>query len=252
MRRSSTTNSPGRELRRQAADVHRPLHELRAFALGPLAQVGPEIDRKDRCQQRRDDGDENSEQAEQHAAEAPAFARVLPWLVRLGFRLVPVPAFRPLGYSITTSTRPASTEVPGVTADFHDRSGLRRAQLVLHLHRFDDDDALTGGHGIAGVDEHADDATRHGRDDRLLPRSPAVVGPAAAARAPVDDDRHGAATERTSTRRAARRRDLQLAAAASKRRRQSTTGRTRHPLGLDFVRLAIDDDHIAAGPRARP
>ncbi len=56
---------------------------------------------------------------------------------------VPVPASLPRLYSITTSTRPASTGVPGVTFDFPDPAGLRRAQLVLHLHRLDDDHALT-------------------------------------------------------------------------------------------------------------
>ena len=50
---------------------------------------------------------------------------------------------------MTTSTRPASTEVPAATGDVLDAAGLRRSQLVLHLHRFDDDDRLAGGDLVA-------------------------------------------------------------------------------------------------------
>src|SRR5205085_10499760 len=47
-------------------------------------------------------------------------------------------------------------------------SGLGGAQLVLHLHCFDDHDGLTAFDFVAGGHQHADDAAGHRRNDLLL------------------------------------------------------------------------------------
>ena len=66
------------------------------------------------------------------------------------------------------STRPASTDAPARHRHLLDPAGLRRAQLVFHLHRFDDDHRLAGRTVSPARDQHADDAAGHRRDDRLL------------------------------------------------------------------------------------
>ena len=55
--------------------------------------------------------------------------------------------------------------------DLGDRPVAAGAQLVLHLHRFDDDDRLARADRVAGVDEHPDDLARHRRHDALRARS---------------------------------------------------------------------------------
>ena len=71
-------------------------------------------------------------------------------------------------YSITMSTRPPSTDIPGATATCVTRPGLRRAQLVLHFHRFDHDHRLAWRHLITLGDQDSHHTARHRRDDRLL------------------------------------------------------------------------------------
>src|SRR3954469_24584584 len=44
---------------------------------------------------------------------------------------------------------------------------LGALELVLHLHRLDDDEALPFGDGIAFLDQYPDDLSRHGRVDPL-------------------------------------------------------------------------------------
>ena len=112
----------GRELRRQPADVQRPVHVVRAFALRAGAQVRTQIDREERHERAGDDRDDAAPAAGAPArrqrgrpdaaagAAAPArpeSRRASVWLFRQ------TAACR---YSITISTRPASTDVPGVTA----------------------------------------------------------------------------------------------------------------------------------------
>src|SRR5262245_9103363 len=51
-------------------------------------------------------------------------------------------------------------------ADTHRRHGplTRRAQLVLHLHRLDDNESLVGGNPVSRLHEYFDDPARHRRD----------------------------------------------------------------------------------------
>src|SRR5436190_24147270 len=78
---------------------------------------------------------------------------------------------------------------PGSHGDVLDASGLGRAQLVLHLHRLDDDDGLPALDFVADGDEHADDPAGHGRDDPLFTvRAAARVGGGPPRAAAVDGD----------------------------------------------------------------
>ena len=75
-----------RELRRQAADVYRPLHVLRAFPLGQRAQVRPEVHGEHRHQNRCDHGHDDCQDAQEDTAEAALSRRCLGGLLRR-FRL---------------------------------------------------------------------------------------------------------------------------------------------------------------------
>src|SRR3989454_5491025 len=55
--------------------------------------------------------------------------------------------------------------------NFGHRTVSKGAELVLHLHRFDDHERLTGADGFSRFDEHADNLACHGRDNPLGPRS---------------------------------------------------------------------------------
>src|SRR4051812_22107717 len=57
----------------------------------------------------------------------------------------------------------------GLGAQLGDGAGLGRLQLVLHLHRFDDDQALTRFDCLSRLDEHAHDLARHRRLDLCAP-----------------------------------------------------------------------------------
>ena len=61
--------------------------------------------------------------------------------------------------------------MPFADVDLGDHAVAAGAQLVLHLHRFDDDERLTGGDRIAGLDEHADDFAGHRRRQPLRHRT---------------------------------------------------------------------------------
>ena len=75
-----------------------------------------------------------------------------------------------------------------MTANVLDPSGLRRSQLVLHLHRFDDDNRLAGGDLVARRDEYPDHAPGHRRDDRLRAFGLAGgIAPVAASPAAIDE-----------------------------------------------------------------
>src|ERR1039458_5710803 len=66
--------------------------------------------------------------------------------------------------------------------DREDAAGAVGLQLVLHLHGFHYDDALTGDHLVAGGGEDADDFAGHGAEDGLQgagARSGGFAGPAA-------------------------------------------------------------------------
>ena len=115
MSRSSTTNSPGVSFAdRRPMCIGRsmyfvPSRSARSRRLGPRSTVNTVT------RMRRDDGDDDGQQAQQDTAEAA--------LARRRLRRAPasVPAVSGACvlvhcvYSITTSTRPASTDVPGVT-----------------------------------------------------------------------------------------------------------------------------------------
>ena len=62
-------------------------------------------------------------------------------------------------------TSPAATVAPSL-AETVRLSGAGGFHFVLHLHGFDDDQALTGLHGVAGGDQDADYFAGHRR--RLL------------------------------------------------------------------------------------
>ena len=64
----------------------------------------------------------------------------------------------------------------------------RRDDLVLHLHRLDDDERLPGGDRVAGGDEHAQHVAGHRRDERAggeLGRRVRVAGEQAERHVPV-------------------------------------------------------------------
>ena len=141
------TNTPGRELRRQAADVHRPLHVLRALASRPCSRrFGPRSTVSTVTSDRGDDGHDDREQAQQNASEA-ARSRRRRLGAGFGVWFRSVPARSGVLRLVHWSTRSPRARVPPrptcpASRRLLDRAGLRRAQLVFHLHRFDDDHAL--------------------------------------------------------------------------------------------------------------
>jgi hypothetical protein len=84
---------------------------------------------------------------------------------------------------------PSLDRCPGWHADLADVAGPAGRELVLHLHRFDHDERLAGGDGIAWRDEDAQDLAWHRGDDALLARGTAVIDMPARAPA-VDDERY--------------------------------------------------------------
>ena len=63
------------------------------------------------------------------------------------------------------STAPFPRQRPATTQTSFTTPSFGCSQLVLHLHRFDDNDGLARGDAIADGDEHPHDASRHGRLD---------------------------------------------------------------------------------------
>ena len=61
---------------------------------------------------------------------------------------------------------PVSTCSPGATCTAATVPSAGASDLVLHLHRLDDDERLAGRDGVAGGDEHAQHVARHRRDER--------------------------------------------------------------------------------------
>ena len=177
----------------QLADVHRAIEELRALLLGDLLQPRPEVDGEPRDDHRGDERDQ-TERA-QDGADESGCGRVAASPVRR--RRAPASAPPAAPVSDLCQVRPTSIGVIRVRGSFDDHqhapgldrgagghgdvldaSGLRRAQLVLHLHRFDDDDGLAR----ARPRRPAATSTRTtrpgiGRDDLLL-----AVRPGAACR----------------------------------------------------------------------
>src|SRR6185436_18115883 len=86
--------------------------------------------------------------------------------------------------------------VPFAGVNLGDHSVAAGAHLVLHLHRFDDDERLTGVDDIAGLDEDANHLARHRRRQTLRrrARSPALVAAAEAALA-IQSHRYGHARD---------------------------------------------------------
>ena len=84
---------------------------------------------------------------------------------------------------MTTSSSPASTERALARVQLADRPVAARAQLVFHLHRFDDHDRLTRADGLARRHADAHDLAGHRRDEPLRagPAVAVLVGPAAPA-----------------------------------------------------------------------
>src|SRR5215208_4722102 len=70
----------------------------------------------------------------------------------------------------------------GRGAQLGDGARLGRLQLVLHLHRLDDDEALTRLDRLTRLDEHAHDLAGHRRLDL---RAPSLLAPARAPPPPV-------------------------------------------------------------------
>ena len=154
----------GRQPGRQPADVHRPLDEVGALALGALPQPRTEIDGEDvatsstpvttasRTAPARTTPAAAGGPARRSAAAACSEA-VAASGSGTGSRWIVCAArssdARQSTYSMTISTRPASTDVPSVTTDLLDAPGPGRPKLVLHLHRLDDDDGLAGGDLVA-------------------------------------------------------------------------------------------------------
>src|SRR6478609_8336561 len=71
--------------------------------------------------------------------------------------------------------------------DLFDAPRARHRELVLHLHGFDDDEPLAGGDGVAGLDEHAHDATGHRRLHPLLAVAARIARAGALEPAAIDD-----------------------------------------------------------------
>ena len=63
----------------------------------------------------------------------------------------------------TTRTWRVATWSPGLTKIFADRAVALGADLVLHLHRLEHDDALAAADAIARLGEHRDDRAVHRR-----------------------------------------------------------------------------------------
>ena len=71
------------------------------------------------------------------------------------------------GASVTSFARPSTVE-PGSDVHLGHRPGDARADLVLHLHRLQDQQALTDFDRVPLRDQHLDHATRHGALHRLV------------------------------------------------------------------------------------
>ena len=82
-------------------------------------------------------------------------------------------------YSISRRTSPAADGRAGLGLDLRDLSRPRRLQFILHLHRFDDDDALMRSDLIAGMNQQPNDPARHRRFNDLLPAGRASLCAAA-------------------------------------------------------------------------
>src|SRR2546428_4313916 len=69
--------------------------------------------------------------------------------------------------------------VPFPHADLADDAGPRRGDLVLHLHRLEDDEGLAAPHALADLCKHLHDPAGHGRahvDGRRLAAAKGLVG----------------------------------------------------------------------------
>ena len=235
----------GSEHDAQLADVHRALEILRARDLGALAQRRPQIDRQARHQERGDDRNEHPQRAE-HAPRPTATRRRRRRGRRGGRRLLGRPR---LGlrcgegllchslYSTTTRTRPASTDVPALTATFFTRPAFERLPRL---------------HGVAGADEDADDAARHRRGDRLLAVGGDRVGAGASRALPVDDHaRRPPADVAEQFAAAGQRRDLHRAARVPRLREQHRDAEVADALRVNEPRGAVNGDAKAGGHRTR-